>query len=337
MPGTAGAVLLAGHWGGLAWVLSPEEAAPLQAVQHPQPSAALCCAVTEDGALAATGGSDCSLLLWRVGAAGGRFVGDADGFCRLEGNRGALAGQSRARRSGRRDRSQWLLEASGWGEGAGEAALRCCGHAAPVTACALSAATGVALSGAADGGVLLHALRDGRCVRALNLPPSGADEDGVDALCGAPRSVTNGAAGVEAPRCGAVLACAIGPEGELVVHAAPPPVGPDGAEAAPGGRYLLCVYTLNGRPLAALQLRAPLLSLQVSLCGRWLVTCSGEGAQLLSLHTLEPLAEVSPPRDAGGATCAALSPCARVLLLGTEAGGLFGVVTEALLGLSPTE
>ena len=318
LPGTGGTLLAAGHWGGYAWLLSPEEVTPLQAVLHPPPGVPLCCSVSEDGAVACTGGSDGTLALWRVGTP----AASSTSFFRLEGNRGALAGDSRARRLGRRDRAQWLLDAH---DRQGQPLARCVGHASAVTACAVSASLGVVLSGAMDGACLLHALHDGRCIRALRVPPSAHDVDGADALR-PPGDPDEQADDQDEPRCGAVAAVAIGPEGELVIHALPDP------SAQGQGRHLLCVYSLNGRPLAALQLRAPLLSMGVSACGRWLVTASEEAATVLALHTLEPFAELAAPRDGGAICCAALSPCGRALLVGTQGGALYGCVLDAVLG-----
>ena len=70
----------------------------------------------------------------------------------------------------------------------------------------------------------------------------------------------------------------------------------------------------------------------MSACGRWLVTASEEAATVLALHTLEPFAEVAAPRDGGAICCAALSPCGRALLVGTQGGALYGCVLDAVLG-----
>jgi hypothetical protein len=84
--------------------------------------------------------------------------------------------------------------------------------------------------------------------------------------------------------------------------------------------------------MAAMQLRTPLTALNISLCGRWLITASESEVTVLALHTLEPVSETAPPRDAGHVTCAALSPCGRALLFATADGGLCGSIMDAVLG-----
>ena len=327
VPGTGGGVLVAGHWAGLVWLMHPDDplCGPIQAIQHPASGASMCVAASEDGNVAATGGGDGSLALWRVGLPSSSSQGGAapGAGVTIDCHRGALAGStaeslrnSSSRRLGRRDKSQCLLDVF---SNAGQPAVRCWGHQAALTAVAVSAQLGVCLSGSADGTCLLHALRDGRCIRALRVPPSAHDVDTADALVGTQAQTQ------EEDLCGAVIAVAIGPEGELVIHAAPSPA------AGMAGRHLLCVYSLNGRPMGALQLRTPLLAMSVSACGRWLVTASDSAVTVLALHTLEPVAEVTPPRDAGAVTCAALSPCGRALLWGTAEGGVCGSVMDAVL------
>ena len=327
VPGSGGGVLVAGHWAGLVWLLHPDDplCGPIQAIQHPASGASMCVAASEDGNVAATGGGDGSLALWRVGLPSSSSQGGAAPWAgaTLDGHRGALAGStaesvrsSSNRRLGRRDKNQCLLDVF---SNAGQPAVRCWGHQAALTAVAVSAQLGVCLSGAADGTCLLHALRDGRCIRALRVPPSAHDVDTADALVGTQAETQ------EEDLCGAVIAVAIGPDGELVIHAAPSPA------AGVAGRHLLCVYSLNGRPMGALQLRTPLLAMSVSACGRWLVTANDSAVTVLALHTLEPVAEVTPPRDAGAVTCAALSPCGRALLWGTSEGGVCGSVMDAVL------
>ena len=339
IPGTGGGVLIAGHWAGFVWLLHPDDPAcgPIQAIQHPGVGASVCVAASEDGNVAATGGADGSLALWKVGVAS--QIASAQQALTLDGHRGALAGFDArvgsigggSRRLGRRDKSQWLLDVL---TKDGHPHVRCFGHSSSVTAVAVSASLGVCLSGGADGTCLLHAVRDGRCIRALRVPPSAHDVDTADALAASPGKLLSrqsqpsgeGVVAREEDLCGAVTAVAIGPEGELVIHAAPAP------SSGAGGRHLLCVYSLNGRPMAAMQLRTPLTALNISFCGRWLITASESEVTVLALHTLEPVAETAPPRDAGHVTCAALSPCGRALLFATADGGLCGSIMDAVLG-----
>ena len=114
---------------------------------------------------------------------------------------------------------------------------------------------------------------------------------------------------------------AIAPEGELAVHA----IG--------AGRHYLCVFSLNGHPLACMQLRAALNSLQISSCGRWLLAGSEEMIRIHELHSLAVRLELPPPREAGACSCASVSPCGRAVVMGTTLGGVYGfAVAEALGG-----
>lgn len=320
VPASGGALLAAGHFGGLLWLVSPDEAAPLQAVPYPGGALPLVVAVSEDGCVAAAGASDGSIALWRLGGGTASSATSAAPGVALEASRGALAGESRSRRAGRRDKAALLLDSGAGGPSAKGAmpAVRLTGHAAPVTAVAVSAALGLVLSGAADGTCLLHSARDGRPVRGVRVPPSAADADGADALL-RPAERADTDAADDSAVISAVAAVAIGPEGELVVHALGSP------------RHLLCVYSANGTPMAAMQLRAPLHTLSVSPCGRWLLAAGAEEVGVYALHTLEPALTAAPPRDAGAVTCAALSPCGRALLVGTKEGGTLAYVVDALL------
>lgn len=58
---------------------------------------------------------------------------------------------------------------------------------------------------------------------------------------------------------------------------------------------------------------------------------SESGVMLHELHTLEVRAELSPPKDTGACTCAAMSPCGRAIFMGTQSGGVVGFAVETLV------
>lgn len=266
LPGAGGCVLSAGHWGGLIWVVSPEEGLPLQAIHHPRGNA-LAVAVDDGGLVAVSAGTDCTVAVWRVGAQsdqkqqqqqgaaagaaeegaaaaalpapGSASVGGAAGRG-VEPQRGWMADANRAKKpGGRRDRAQWTVDAE---QGP---MLRLCGLTAPATAVAVSVQHNVVLAGSADGTLLLFSLKDGRCIRSIPVPPSH-EEDLPDTPPADAEHLT-------------IVYAAIAEGGELAVH------------ALGTSRHYLCVYSLNGSMLACMQLRSPLNTMQLSSCGRWLV------------------------------------------------------------------